>query len=44
MSVLSFIAIVMIVAAGCSTIPSVSILLLMAGIGSIILSVLLDSL
>ena len=44
MSVLSFIAIVMIVAAGCSTIPSVSILLLMAGIGSIILSVLLDTL
>ena len=44
MPFLTFCAIVMIMAAGCSTIPAVSILLLMAGIGSIILSVLLDSL
>ena len=44
MPFLSFCAVVMLVAAGISTIPSVSILLLMAGIGSVILSVMLDTL
>ena len=44
MPVLSFCALVMLVAAGISTVPSVSILLLMAGIGAVILSVMLDTL
>lgn len=44
MPFLTFCAIVMIMAAGVSTIPAVSILLLMAGIGAVILSVLLDTL
>lgn len=44
MPFLTFCAIVMIMAAGVSTIPSVSILLLMAGIGAVMLSVMLDTL
>jgi len=44
MPFLSFCAVVMLVAAGISTIPSVSILLLMAGIGAVMLSVMLDTL
>ncbi len=44
MPFLSFCALVMLVAAGISTVPSVSILLLMAGIGAVILSVMLDTL
>jgi len=44
MPFLTFCAIVMIMAAGVSTIPAVSILLLMAGIGAVILSVMLDTL
>ncbi len=40
---LSFIAVVAIIAAGCSTLPSVSLLLLTFGVGCIILSVILDT-
>ena len=40
---LSFVAVVAIIAAGCSTIPSVSLLLLTSGVGCIILSVILDT-
>ena len=40
---LSFIAVVAIIAAGCATIPSVSLLLLTFGVGCIILSVILDT-
>ena len=40
---LSFVAVAALVAAGCATIPSVSLLLLTFGIGCIILSVILDT-
>ena len=40
---LSFVAVVALVAAGCSTIPSVGLLLLTFGVGCIILSVILDT-
>ena len=43
MSTLTFVAVAALVAAGCSTIPSVSILLITCGVGSIILSVILDT-
>ena len=42
MPTLSFVAVLCFVAAACSTIPSIGFLLIMAGIGSIILSVCLD--
>lgn len=42
MSALSFVAVVAIIAAGCATIPSVSLLLLTFGVGCILLSVWLD--
>ena len=40
---LSFVAVTALVAAGCATIPSVSLLLLTFGVGCIILSVILDT-
>lgn len=40
---LSFVAVVAIVAAGCATIPSVSLLLLTFGVGCVILSLVLDT-
>lgn len=40
---LTFVAVAALVAAGCSTIPSVGILLLTFGVGCIILSVILDT-
>ena len=43
MPTLTFVAVAALVAAGCSTIPSVSILLLTCGVGSIVLSVILDT-
>ena len=40
---LSFVAVAALVAAGCATIPSVSLLLLTFGVGCVILSVILDT-
>lgn len=40
---LSFVAVAALVAAGCATIPSVSLLLLTFGVGCIILSVIIDT-